>query len=174
MRIALLVGVAGLALGTAARAQDVSYDFDPSANFAGYKTYAWNRGTPVNDELNHKRIMASIDSRLAAKGLVRVEPGAKPDVLVAYHTKFDKALQVSGFSSGWGRYGLAGNRTGSARAEDITVGTLVVDIMDANARAIVWRGIATKDVDLTTSPEKRDKNINKATEKLFKNYPPKR
>jgi hypothetical protein len=36
----------------------------------------------------------------------------------------------------------------------------------------VWRGIATRDVDTKASPEKRDKNIARATEKLFRNYPP--
>jgi len=36
----------------------------------------------------------------------------------------------------------------------------------------MWRGTASKEVDAKASPEKRDKNINKAAEKLFRNYPP--
>jgi hypothetical protein len=35
----------------------------------------------------------------------------------------------------------------------------------------VWRGTATKDIDVNAKPDKRDKSITKAAEKLFKNYP---
>jgi hypothetical protein len=33
--------------------------------------------------------------------------------------------------------------------------------------------MATKEVNTTASPEKRDKSINEAVKKIFKNYPPK-
>jgi hypothetical protein len=39
--------------------------------------------------------------------------------------------------------------------------------------AIVWRGVAERDLNPGASAEKREKNITKATEKIFKNYPPK-
>lgn len=111
-------------------------------------------------------------SALAARGLVKADAGAQPDVLVAYHASFNRNLQISGFSSGWGGHRFAASRSGSARAEEILVGTLVPDLVDAKSRTIVWRGIASKEVDVKASPEKRDKNINQAAEKLFKNYPP--
>ena len=38
---------------------------------------------------------------------------------------------------------------------------------------MVWRGMATKQVDAQTKPEKRDKNIANAMKKIFKNFPPK-
>ena len=34
--------------------------------------------------------------------------------------------------------------------------------------------MASKEIDVKASPEKREKNINRAAEKLFKNYPPKK
>jgi hypothetical protein len=58
------------------------------------------------------------------------------------------------------------------RAEEILIGTLVVDVVNAKTKTIVWRGTATKEVDVNASPEKRDRNINRAAEKLFKSYPP--
>jgi len=126
----------------------------------------------LNDELNHKRIVNAVDAQLAAKGFTKVEPGANPDVLVAYHATFNKNLQINGFSSGWGSYRFGGNRSGTARVDELLIGTLVVDMVDAKTKTIVWRGTATKEVDVKASPEKREKNINKAAEKLFKNYPP--
>jgi hypothetical protein len=92
-------------------------------------------------------------------------------VLVAYHASFSRDLEINGYASGWGGYRWGPARTGTARVEQVTVGTLVIDLVNAKSNTIVWRGIATKDLDPKASPEKRDKNINKAAEKLFKNYP---
>jgi hypothetical protein len=159
-------------LGTVAIAQNVSYDFDKSADFSKFKSYTWVRGTNLNDALNHGRIVRAVDAQLAARGFSKVDSPANADVLVAYHASFDKNLQINGFSSGFGGYRFGGMRTGTATAEEITVGTLAVDIVDAKTKTIVWRGMATKEVDPKASPEKRDKNINRAAEKIFKNYPP--
>ena len=94
-------------------------------------------------------------------------------MLVAYHASFEKDLEISGWTHGWGPFGLGGDRMGSARVQGVLVGTLVVDIADARTGAIVWRSLASSDISPTDKPESRDKKIAKATEKMFKNYPPK-
>ncbi len=38
---------------------------------------------------------------------------------------------------------------------------------------MVWRGMGVREIDTQAKPEKRDKNISSAVEKIFKNYPPK-
>jgi Domain of unknown function (DUF4136) len=174
MRIAIYLTTACLTLlGTTALAQSVTYDYDRAATFANYRTYAWTHGTELTDELNHARVVRAIDAAFAAKGLARVEPSANPDVLVAYHASFDRNLEITGSAHGWGPLDLGGDRFGSARVQPILVGTLVVDISDARTSAIVWRSLASSDIRPTDKPEKRDKKIAKATEKMFKNYPPK-
>jgi Domain of unknown function (DUF4136) len=56
---------------------------------------------------------------------------------------------------------------------EILVGTLIIDMASASAKALVWRGVGVKEIDTGAKPDKRDKNINKAVEKILKNYPPK-
>ncbi len=165
--------IATVLLGTIALAQNVTYDFDKTADFSKFKTYTWVKGTNLSDQLNHQRVVNAVDVQLSAKGLAKIETAGEPDLLVAYHASFDRDLQINGFSSGWGGYRFGGNRTGTARTEEILVGTLVVDVVNAKTKTIVWRGTATKEVDVNAKPETRDKNINKAADKLFKNYPPK-
>jgi hypothetical protein len=172
MRISTCLTTAVLALGSVTFAQSVTYDFDRATDFARFRTYAWVRGTTLPDELNHARIVGAVDAQLAAKGLAKVQTPTGADLLVAYHASFDRDLQINGFSSGWGGYRFPGSRSGVARAEEILVGTLAVDVVDARSRTIVWRGIASKDVDVKASPEKRQKNIDRTAEKLFRNYPP--
>lgn len=174
MQFGKLLSVACLLVASVgAFGQKVSYDFDKSADFAQYKTYAWvDRGGDLKDELNHRRVVNAIDIQMASKGLTKVAAGAKPDVLISYKTTFSRSLNVTGFSSGFGGLRFAGSRTGTARADDIVVATLVVEMVDPKSKDVIWRGLATKDVDMDASPEKREKNINKAAEKLFKHFPP--
>ena len=86
MRISTFAIAAGLALmGTVALAKTVTYDYDSGTDFSRYKTYAWSGGTELTDELNHARVVRAVDAQLAAKGLTRVEPGDRPEVLVEFN-----------------------------------------------------------------------------------------
>jgi len=166
MRIATLIGTASLLLSTSAWAQDVAYDYDKSVNFSALKTYAWAPDGNIQDELTHKRIVAAVDAQLAAKGMRPVEAGATPDVIVTYRAGVRQELEVNGYT------GYRLNRWSSARVEQVPVGALLVEMLNAKTKEVVWRGMATKDLDVDASPEKREKSINKAAEKLFKKYPP--
>ena len=162
-------------------AQKTSYDFNKSANFAAFKTYALKDGTKVGQQLIDDRIVAAIETELAAKGLTKAE---NPDVFVVYHVAFDKQQDISTYSSGygggygaygwgWGGGGWAGG-TSTTQVRDILVGTLVIDVADAKQGQLAWRGMGVKEVNTQANPEKRDKSINNAVKKIFKNYPPKK
>jgi hypothetical protein len=173
-RIAFAVAGILVALPALAQAQKTSYDFDKSANFAGYKSYALKDGTKVGDPLIDNRIVAAIEKELATKGLVKSD--ASPDVSIVYHVAFDKQKDITAWSSGGGPYGWrwgGGWGTTDVRVNEILVGTLVIDVADAKKSELVWRGIGVKEVDTQAKPDKRDKNINEAVQKILKNYPPK-
>jgi Domain of unknown function (DUF4136) len=159
-------------------AQKVSYDFEKAANFAAFKTYAHKDGTKVGQSLIDDRILAAIDSELGAKGLTKSE--SNPDLFVVYHVAFDKEKDISTYSSGYGGgygpYGWGwggGMGTTTTQVRDILVGTLVIDMADAKKGQLAWRGMGVKEVDTQAKPDKRDKSINNAVKKIFKNYPPK-
>jgi hypothetical protein len=61
----------------------------------------------------------------------------------------------------------------TTQVRDILIGTLVIDVADAKQGKLAWRGMGVKEVKTQTNPEKRDKSINDAVKKIFKNYPPK-
>ena len=175
----MTVAIAALVLAPAlVIAQKVSYDFDKSANFAGYKTYALKDGTKVGQQLIDDRIVGAIETQLKEKGFTKSDSG--PDVFVVYHVAFDKEKDISTYSSGYGGgygpYGWGwggGMTTTSTQVRDILVGTLVIDVADAKKSQVVWRGMGVKEVNTQANPEKRDKSINEAVKKIFKNYPPK-
>jgi hypothetical protein len=181
MRKRLAIGLMAVLLTPAvALGQKVTYDYDKTASFGTFKTYAHKDGTKVGQQLIDDRIVAAIDAQMAAKGFTKSD--SAPDVFVVYHVAFDKQKDISTFSTGygggygpygWGWGGGMGSTSSTTQVRDILIGTLVVDMADAKQGKLVWRGMGVKEVNTTANPEKRDKSINNAMKKIFKNYPPK-
>jgi hypothetical protein len=162
-----------------AMAQSVSYNYDQKANFAQYKTYKWVtiEGVAAPDQLIDNDIKQAIDTQLASKGLTKVEDGAQ--LFIAYQVSISQEKQITTFSSGgswgygpgWGS-GWGAPSMSTATSSTINIGNLVLDMYDAEAKDLVWRGEASKTLSNPKNPEKRRQNINNAMAKLLKNYPP--
>jgi len=170
MRIAMFaVAVSSMLLGTATGlAQSVSHHVHKGTNFSKFKTYTWVRGTELIDPLNHHRIVRAVNAQLAGKGLVPVAAGASPDALVSYHASFDTTLK----SPGTTQPASAGRGGPAAASDELLVGTLTVEIVDAKTRKSVWRGKVTNAIDSYADAEKRENRINYVAALLFQNYPP--
>jgi hypothetical protein len=156
MRIPMLVVLAGVMVATSAAAQDVTWDYAKGTDFTRFKTYAWTAGHPLADPLNDRRVVSAIEAQLAAKGFTRVDPAEHPDALVAHLANFAREFALDEFGSGWGGFHFGGTWTRQARIEQIVVGSLMVDIIDAGSSTIVWRGTASKDIDIRAKPATRD------------------
>jgi len=158
-----IVALIGLMTTTVIYAQHVDVDSNPAAPFATYKTYAWAPGTPAPDPLNNQRLHASIDQRLAARGLT--QNNANPDLIVTTNvTTQDRVEWVpGGFAYGpwWGARG--------AYLDTSPEGTLVVDFYDARTKQMVWRGVAT--ASASEKPMKNMEKMNKALNKMFEKLP---
>lgn len=169
-----------LSLGSAF-AQDVRYNFDKSANFSKYKTYKWVelKGADKLDDLTDRQIRDALDAELARKGLTKTD-AENADLYIGYQTTLGQEKQFTSYSSdwgygpGWGRgwYGGMGSTTTYGQTSTIYTGQLAVDMYDSGSRSLVWRGVVSKTLDPKAKPEKRQKNLAKATAKLLKNYPP--
>lgn len=166
--------VAMVCLALPAAAASVNVDYDKSADFSKYKTYARKAMTPAPSSLVQGRIDDALDRELSARGWRKVESGA--DVHVITHASVGKKTRITsdqfggygGFRGGRGWGGGWGST--HVNVNEIEVGTLLVDMVDAKSNQLVWRGIATATV--SQKAEKSEKKINKACKKLFKNFPP--
>ena len=154
-----------MCLGVAAFAQQVQFDYDRSANFSAYKTYQWvdYQRVAVGDQLLDQDIKRAVDEQLAGKGLRRVESGG--DLLVGYQTRISEEKQFDAFGSGFGGWGGWGG-PGWGNLADIhgttsTVenGTLTVGLFDPAKKQLVWRGSASKTLDIKKDPDKNYRNL---------------
>jgi len=163
-------------------AQDVRYNFDKGTDFTKYRTYKWVqiKDAAKLDQLSEQQLKSSLEEELAKKGLM-LSPGENPDLLVAYQFALSQEKEYSSYSSdfgygpGWGRgwYGGGmGSTMTSGQTSTIHIGSLGLDMYDPARKQLIWRGEASKTLDATAKPDKRAKNIKKASAKLLKNYPP--
>jgi len=65
--------------------------------------------------------------------------------------------------------GRLGGGMGSAQVDTIVLGQLIVDIADPKAKQFLWRGTANDTV--SDKPDKNQKNLTKALNKMFQNFP---
>ena len=178
MNIRVAILAIALALPVVVLGQKVSFDYDKTADFSAFKTYAQRKGTPANDQFVDKRITDSIDTEMAAKGLTKND--AAPDLTVMYHVSLKEKQNIStysmGYAGGYGPYGYGwGGGWGSTQVmvNDITEGTLVIDIADTHKKQVVFRSVGVKEIDVQAKAEKRDKNVASAVKKILKDFPPK-
>jgi hypothetical protein len=139
-------------------------------NFRGAPTDVRTSGT--EDQLIDQEIKRAVDEQLAHKGLTKVDKNA--DLQVVYHAATSQEVNLKLFGSTWGGRGYGGMWDGSVQGQTSTVavGTLVVDLYNPTTKHLVWRGDATKTIELKKDPDKNFKNLQKSMTKLFKNYPP--
>ena len=179
-----------VALLTGCSTMEVSFDSDPKADFTGLKTYAWLKepqkptGDPRIDgnTILENRIHAAVDAELAARGFRKVT--SDPDFLVAYHVSLDKRRSVQtlnnyyGYGPGWGYgYGSAYRPGYWAGAPETYVyeyeeGTLILDVVNPENKELMWRGSAQDEVHFKSSPEKEEKQLKEAVQRMLEKFPP--
>lgn len=154
---------------------DVTTDYDRDADFGRYTTFDWVEGhnprdggpSGLSNPLAVKNIRSAIARELGAKGVT--EDKNAPDILVAVHAGVRDKVDVERYGY---RYGRFGRRVGTyTTVERYKEGTIVVDVIDAKTRDLVWRGIAK---DALTRGESRSEYIDECIRQLFKEYPPKK
>ena len=162
-----------LVLPALAVAQDVKVDYDKAFNFSPVKSYSIKVGTTWGNDLSQRRVLTEFDEAIAAEGWKKVADGQE-DIQVILHGATQTKQSASTFYSGMGGYGYRGFGGGTGTASTVVseyrVGTLVVDMFDAKSKNLVFRG--TAEDEISDNPEKNVKKLDKASTKMFKDFPP--
>lgn len=172
-KIMTFITLAALAAAALASAQDVSHNFDASADFSQFKTYKWIEipGGVQLDDLTARQLDSALQAELANKGLVKTDSDSA-DLYVGYQVALNQERQINVYDMGGGwRYG---GGMAQVTTSTLQVGSLGLDMYDPVKKQLVWRSVATKTIDPGAKPEKRERNIRKAAAKLLKDYPPKK
>jgi hypothetical protein len=176
-RLVLVLGALTIGANYAA-AQKVAVNYDTKVDFSQYKTYKWVdiTGATYPNQLTDLMIRSAIDSSLKMKGMVRQDSGSV-SLYVGYQLTTQQQTQLNTFGTGGGAWGYGGGWGGmggmsTTTTSTLTDGTLAVDLYDPNLKQLVWQGTATKTLNPSSNAAKNQANMQKATNKIFQNYPP--
>jgi hypothetical protein len=163
------------ALAGVAAAADVNTQFDRGYDFSKIKTFHAKVATGWGNPIGESNVLHDIEQGIAARGWQSAPEGqADAEVLIHGSTKQRHNLNTfyTGMGGGWGYRGFGGMGMATAQTtvNDYTEGTLLVDIYDAKTKQLIWRGTAVDEIK--EKQDKREKQMEKVSEKLFKKFPP--
>lgn len=170
-----LVGLVMLCgVSSPAEAQNTGVTFDKNTDFSKYKTYKWVTIPHAEhlDELTNDQLIGTLNVELAKKGLKKSDSD-KADLYIGYQIAPGKNKPLNQYKVG-GSYGPAGGGAGTAGATSTVVhtGQLVLDMYDSGTKQLVWRNVVAHAFDPDANPDKKQKRMDRAVEKLLKDYPP--
>lgn len=179
--MSLVAALLALLLSACATGPRVSTDADPTANFSAYRTYAFYQ--PIAMEQSgytsylSDRIKQSVRREMDARGY-RFD-AADPDLLVNFQGYIREERDVYSvprtdvqyfYSYRARRYVAVPVWYDQTRVSRYTVGTLTVDLVDAERNHLVWTGDAIGRVT-QRQPAERAAAADRAVAAIFARYP---
>jgi hypothetical protein len=160
----------------------VSTDYNPGWEMPADASYAWIKRPSahvdpmIDNDLVAGRVRRAVDDQLAGKGLRAVASDAEASLLITYHIGEEEKLDISTFHSNFGYYPCwrcyGPGFDSEVWVNQYTQGKLVVDIIDAKTKELVWRGIASRRVPSFKTPGERDTYIRETVAAIFQKFPP--
>jgi hypothetical protein len=154
--------------GVAAFAQEVRTDYDKKVNFEQFHTYSWGK-VQTSNPFWESRIKDAVDKALGEKGWQKVDSGGDVVLMAVGGTKNQQEYQTFYDGLGGWRWGGFGD-VATTTVQNYRVGTLVLDMYQANSKQLIWRGTSTN--TLSNNTEHNEKDLDKGVDKMFKKFPP--
>jgi hypothetical protein len=168
----LVCAIAATALVSACASYGVRTDYDPATRFEGLRTYRWMEiqqtdDPRVDNELMKERIMGAVDGELASKGMSATD--ADPDLLVVYHAAVQRVADIDTYTRG---YGYRRRAYTSTYVREYDVGTLIIDLVQAETQQLVWRGSGQARLHERSTPAERDQRVRDVVAAILNEFPP--
>ncbi|KRD11233.1 hypothetical protein ASE21_05870 [Flavobacterium sp. Root901] len=160
----------------------VTTDYDHSANFNEYRTFAvydLKAQQGQINQLNVDRVTNAIRAEMIAKGFTE---SSNPDLKVNAISILKNKTQVTADSNFygyggmyrpygyWGGGGMMGGATTTFNTYDYVDGSLVIDIVSTKTQKLLWQGIGNAQID--SRPDNPEEFINSSVKKILEGFPP--
>lgn len=177
---AAFVACAGAAC---ASSPDLHTEAKPGASVADHRTYAWLDAARPDEGLTElmgtefeSLLEQSGDFELVSKGYRR---DAEPALLVNWHLvarqRIDTAAmaELYGYGPGWRTWAAPTypSATAPVSTDRDEEGTLVVDVLLASSRELLWRGFGTAEIDPSVPIPERRTRVATAVRKVMAGLP---
>ena len=166
MKLRLFITCAFCLLAGSFWAQQVSVNYNHSASFTQYDTYAWasNNTNQIQNSILAQVAQQDIDNAMSQKGLQKVSESQNPDLIL---TASGGEKEQTSWNA-WGMRGIGGGMGGISPQQNVEA-TMIVSLYDLKEKSLVWRGIAED--TLSNNGNKNQQLLEKAVQKMFKQWP---
>ncbi len=152
----------------------VFMDYSLSGLWSNYRSWNWlpepraeDIGPLAQNPANRTSIEDAVDWAMKNRGLMRNEQ--TPDLLVAYYAGKTDSIQPGVW--GYTYAPQANYKDQQGTPETFKGGTLVIDLVDAKTKELLWRGWSTGVVN-APNQDKTDNTIREVVKKIMAEYPP--
>jgi hypothetical protein len=162
---------------------DIRADYDRSADFGKYSTYAFMDSAGPNgdgyQDLFTQYMIAAITTEMESRGYTKSN---NPDLLVNFNAVIQEKTKVTtspapmpmggyygyrgGFYDPWGGYGYASQ----TNVSQYTEGTFNIDLIDAKKKQLVWEAVAVGRIT-QKKLEKLQETVQRGVPQFFAQYP---
>jgi hypothetical protein len=152
-----------MGFAAAAQASTITYDYDRSVDFRGFRKAAWKFDADAGDpSMEQARIERALSDGFRAKGYAFVTDAGQADFLVTYRAAAWRETEVSDTDRGPG-FGR------SLRVDRTPKGVLLVEVYDAKSGKLAWHGTVSD--ALAKNGDEAEQKTRKAVTKLLKKFP---
>lgn len=157
-------------------AQEVTTDYDKSADFTKYMKYTFGGWTKDSDksinQLDQERIIAAFKDEFAQRNLVADDDN--PDMEVTLYAVVKDKTNTTAYTNyyggmGYGRSFGYGYGSTSYSQQEYQEGTIIVDFYDAQSKDLLWQGVIKAEVK--QNAKKKDKSVAENVRRLMYKYP---
>lgn len=156
---------------------EVQYHYEPNAPFASYKNFQWiqgmgesEQGQEIDEQLD-QQIRSQISQELANKGF-NESLTEKADFLINYQLITQERVAISQKDDSFRHLNYRYPTSMNVETYSYRTGSLILDVIDAQSREVVWQGNVYGFVDVHTDPQKQQKRLEKAVKMLLSKFPP--
>ena len=177
MRFKIILPIVSLLFLASCATIKVEADYDTSANFNQYKTFAfYKKGIEKVDisDLDKRRIIRAIEQEMLAKGFTI---SSKPDIVVNIFAKATKKVTVYNDIYGgyyWRPYYYYGHYYGmnyGTHVSQYDEGTLFIDFIDNSKKELIWQGVGKGALNMNNA-KKKDEIVKEFVKQIIAQYPP--
>lgn len=117
-----------------------------------------------NNRFFQERIEAAVERNLNARGFEKTAPG-ESDLLIRYYASVEQLVNADGAD-------LPSAVCDDCRPFVFDAGTIVIDLIDARSRRLVWRGWADGDIDGVVNDQAwMEKHVDRAVARILEKLP---
>lgn len=150
-----------------------TYHFLPTGRGTREANPAQSANPLIDNSISRQQVRHDIEAAMAARGYRLDREGA--GLSIAYYGGVRNRVQVTDYGYGypfwgWGwRWGPGWGMWPSQEVTSYEQGTLIIDVLDAAGRRLLWRGVARGDVP--SSEDDYAKAIDRAVHAIMQHFP---